>query len=604
MADAIITSRGIFSTYNTDNSLELKKFSTEQTARRLSSTSVCAGDDGQYYCAANYAHSEVIIFRREDDVWREAGFDILSSMDHLTYIDGVFFATRNKDFWRSENGRNWQSIQVPAVTANTNACPVKHPSSGILISGGFPAVALYSDDNGETWKQGSMPTGSYNPFKIIYSSQYNAFFCCGQGGRVLFSEDGKTWSLRTNAGSGQLNSMACNDITGRLVVTASGGGTFYSDNGGQSWIAGNSLGFTVGFGKGITCGDGRFVAAGSEGILSSEDGVTWTSRYNLPNMRDVIWANDLFVAVGDNGCATSVDGITWTYEKIEGMVGEIWAMTKTSNKLIGYGNSACWFSEDEGKIWNCCGRAPDWIFSISSVEDLERNIKILLAFKGVSAVYYSENDGETWKTASGISANIRQISYGNGVFLAVSTENVVFRSNNGKNWEQTTETNNHSIHYIPHAKKFWRLKNNSNEILKSEDGIQWTNHSILPSAICSWATATFYCVDSSIYFYSSSSNMDGGNTYDRWISSDLGFVWKRDIIRLSAAVVEDNNFFDDNYISYLLEDDIIVMSRVEIDGRIVSVITVDKDKKYVIATDGGIKQCLCSSNLAGAPAGK
>ena len=50
-------------------------------------------------------------------------------------------------------------------------------------------------------------------------------------------------------------------------------------------------------------------------ILTSSDGVTWTSRTSgtSDKIREVTYGNSTFVTVGDNGTIlTSTDGTSWT----------------------------------------------------------------------------------------------------------------------------------------------------------------------------------------------------------------------------------------------------------------------------------------------------
>ena len=78
---------------------------------------------------------------------------------------------------------------------------------------------------------------------------------------------------------------------------------------------------TSGFGtnpiRGVTYGDGLYVAGGNDGTLTtSTDGITWTTRtsgFGTTSIRGVGYGDGLYVAVGLSGTlTTSPDAITWT----------------------------------------------------------------------------------------------------------------------------------------------------------------------------------------------------------------------------------------------------------------------------------------------------
>ncbi len=130
--------------------------------------------------------------------------------------------------------------------------------------------------------------------------------------------------------------------------------------------------------SGVTYGNGTFVAVGDTGtILTSSDGVTWTTRTSgTTNYLDgVTYGNGTFVAVGDTGTIlTSSDGVTWTART-----------SGTSNYLAGvtYGNGT---------------------------------------FVVVGAIsILTSPDGVTWtaRTSGEIFYYFAGVTYGNGTFVAV-----------------------------------------------------------------------------------------------------------------------------------------------------------------------------------------
>jgi len=97
--------------------------------------------------------------------------------------------------------------------------------------------------------------------------------------------------------------------------------------------------------RGVTYGDGLFVAVGKRGaIFTSWDGVNWTKRDSKTrtDLWGVTYGNGLFVAVGILGTIlTSPDGMSWMRQA-----------SGTSNSLYGvtYGNGRFVAVGDNGTI--------------------------------------------------------------------------------------------------------------------------------------------------------------------------------------------------------------------------------------------------------------
>src|SRR6185369_2926154 len=68
--------------------------------------------------------------------------------------------------------------------------------------------------------------------------------------------------------------------------------------------------------NGVTFGNNKFVVTSATAVLSSADGLTWTSTPapEIPNWNTgTIFINGLFYAgAGTNSFVTSADGLTWT----------------------------------------------------------------------------------------------------------------------------------------------------------------------------------------------------------------------------------------------------------------------------------------------------
>jgi hypothetical protein len=156
-----------------------------------------------------------------------------------------------------------------------------------------------------------------------------------------------------------------------LYVIVGGAGSLLTSPDGITWTS-----RTSGFGGSniywVAYGNGLFVAVGTNGIITtSTDGITWTARtsnMSTNQMNHVIYANSLWVAVGRGGGATntggitySSDGITWTRKSQTPTIGTsyfavsyngtnwiVGASASTNNYLYASTPSGTWTAADDG----------------------------------------------------------------------------------------------------------------------------------------------------------------------------------------------------------------------------------------------------------------
>jgi len=129
------------------------------------------------------------------------------------------------------------------------------------------------------------------------------FVAVGEGGTILTSRDGVTWTQRTSGTSNDLYSVTYGN---GLFVAVGAKGTILTSPDGVSWTARASG--TDEWLWGVAYGNSTFVAVGGGGaILTSPDGVTWTQRTSLEksDLLSVVYGNGRFVAVGGGTILTS-----------------------------------------------------------------------------------------------------------------------------------------------------------------------------------------------------------------------------------------------------------------------------------------------------------
>ena len=218
-----------------------------------------------------------------------------------------------------------------------------------------------------------------------------------------------------------------------VIAAAAGTGTLWTARTGAADASWNDIAY----------GDGKFVAVGNNAVMTSTDGITWTSRtypqiyYGLggDTWTGVAYGNGIWVAVAfSNGVMTSPDGITWTTR-----VGR----TYTWQKVI-YANGL--------------------FVAISDFTD-----------GGALSQVMTSPDGITWtgRTNPGAGNNrMKDIAYGNGLFVIVASggdgETRVFTSPDAATWT------GRSIDYY-RAPDFYSVAYGNNLFVGFGDGMRYTS---------------------------------------------------------------------------------------------------------------------------------
>ena len=297
--------------------------------------------DGSQYCAAVrnpqypytfYVSSQTGQVKPGDcseagNVWT-AQTTPTNAWSEIVYGNGVFLATASGSVSAPEtpgfgststNGTSWSnafsvgsgSAIDPSATYGGGKFVVKYEL------GKIPSAA--SSNNGVTW-QNNTPgaTSQYQGNSVAYGAGVYVSTVSSPPEtytRVFTSTDGLTWTNRTTTIPWYTWS----------AVTYSNG-KFVAVGTNQVMVSTNGISWTLsatppsGTWSAVTYGNGLFVAVGRSGtnrVMTSPDGVTWTARTpaEVNDWSSVIYGNGKFVAVskaGTNRVMTSPDGITWT----------------------------------------------------------------------------------------------------------------------------------------------------------------------------------------------------------------------------------------------------------------------------------------------------
>lgn len=220
--------------------------------------------------------------------------------------------TSHKDIFYEVTSRTWTSIAYDSVLGLYAAVGV-HNNNGEDI--------LMTSPDAITWTLQNIPqTGSRR------ISAINGVFVATastDGENIITSNNGVTWIERENAWN-PTNVYMAKYADGVLSAVASSGiNRSLSTTDGINWNRNNSITLRT-WTKIAYSNDNIWVAISSsmsENVigLSDDDGITW-NEYATPSpydyeLRDVIYAGgtiNKFVAAGDNGLIISDDGITWS----------------------------------------------------------------------------------------------------------------------------------------------------------------------------------------------------------------------------------------------------------------------------------------------------
>jgi hypothetical protein len=231
----------------------------------------------------------------------------------------------------SPDGINW-SDRTSKATGDLNGVAYgKNQFVAVGRQGPDPSDAsiIVTSPDGGTWIDRSPEPGTaVYEYASCITYGNGKFVAVGTGSEILSSSDGITWSSSTPATDDDLSGVAYGNNQFVAVGSDNGtlGGAVLTSPDGVAWTrhttGTNITLFAVAYGK------DQFVAVGGVGIgyrevtlnsqgvvLTSPDGITWTSRPpgNTTTLEGVAYGNNLFVAVGLGGTVlSSSDGITWT----------------------------------------------------------------------------------------------------------------------------------------------------------------------------------------------------------------------------------------------------------------------------------------------------
>ncbi|MCZ8154973.1 MAG: putative Ig domain-containing protein [Leptospira sp.] len=245
--------------------------------------------------------------------------------------------------------------------------------------------------------------------------------------------------------------------------------------------------------RSVAFGNGVFVAVafGSNAAATSSDGITWTAR-TLPSSSDwssVAFGNGVFVAVASGTvAATSSDGISWTARTLSSS--RTWnAITFGSGKFVAIasptGSNEAATSSD-GITWTpgtatCPG--------VGCAGALTHGNSLFVAVGGSGGI--SASNGINWSSLTMPISGFTGVSFGNGVFVALSTSQDFTTSSDGINWTSRSNSNfSGSVKRLTFGNGiFLNLQVGTSNTFTSLDGVTWTQRTLPTSG--EWSSGAY-----------------------------------------------------------------------------------------------------------------
>ncbi len=315
----------------------------------------------------------------------------------------VMYST-STDYW----------VQATATTTNGWTAITYGKGMFVVVASTSSLYPVMTSSTGASWVSRSAPTNTWK--SVVYGNgMYVAVAATSSTSNVMTSYDGANWTLRTGSASNNWNSVTYGNGLFVAVASSGTGDRVMTSPDGITWTSRTSAADNTW--NSVTYGNGLFVAVASSGtgdrVMTSPDGITWTSRTSAADntWNSVTYGNGLFVAVASSG---------------------------TGNRVMVSQNGTSWATRPSvfDNNWNGVVYGNGLIVAVASSGT---NNRVMYSSTGASASAGSYNStGHTWSTSLPTFARSwSSVTYGNGVFVAVSLDSYIATSYDGVTWSES-----------------------------------------------------------------------------------------------------------------------------------------------------------------------
>ena len=297
---------------------------------------------------------------------------------------------------------------------------------------------------------------------LISIMMITILLCCSSQVQAAQSGTLDNWHLRNALSQG--NSIVSVTYGDNTFVGVGASGTIISSSDGITWTSRTSSS-TKAF-EGVTYGKDTFVAVGESGtILTSTDGISWTSRTSgTPQwLEEVTYGKNIFVALGDSGTIlTSPDGITWT-SQTSGTPKQLFGVAYVNNTFVAVGESGTILTSTDGISWTSrTSGTTNFLWGVTH----DNNTFVAV---GESGAILTSLDGMTWTSrTSGSIQTLTRVAHGNNTFVAVGYSGTILTSPDGINWTIRTSGTTENLYGETYGSNTFVVVGHNGTILQSD----------------------------------------------------------------------------------------------------------------------------------------
>lgn len=357
--------------------------------------------------------SGVVLTSPDGITWQSISLGSTKDFTSVTFGDGKFVAVGRETIFTSTNGTAWTNV-TPA--GSTDWLGSVGYGAGCFVTAGYRSSGLRSlltSADGISWtsRASGNTTDRYN---ITYRN--GQFISGGYNSTVLRSSNGATWSSETNSQISYRSNWAFGN--GVYVSCSPSPEGTYSSTDGESWVYRSSNGTDVVF------ADGKFTVIDSLGNARiSTNGVNWSIQASgLPgkpkSLFRLIHNRGRYTAMSSSVIMTSENGINWTTRYT--------AATDEVLREMTLGNNTIVVSASVGSDASRYLISPDGLTWIANSFSFAAPIAMTYGdgyFVGVSGagLVVSSPDGIKWtlQNSGAGGLDLTDVVYGNGQFVAV-----------------------------------------------------------------------------------------------------------------------------------------------------------------------------------------